>query len=71
MPVARRRLAEETILHGVDPPGAPPDAEVPIYAELARRWQAEGRSVPGLPDPVWEALAAPGGEAHSPGSAPG
>lgn len=42
------------------------DAEVsiyaePIYAELARVWQAAGRAVPGVPDPVWETLAAPGG----------
>ncbi|WP_257032375.1 MULTISPECIES: hypothetical protein [unclassified Streptomyces] len=44
----------------MEPPGEP-DAGPPIYAELARRWQAEGRTVPGLPDPVWETLAAPGG----------
>ncbi|WBP86631.1 hypothetical protein [Kitasatospora cathayae] len=31
---------------------------MPIYVELARLWQSEGRSVPGLPDPVWESLAA-------------
>ncbi|MFJ9697058.1 hypothetical protein [Kitasatospora sp. NPDC101183] len=59
---------EETILHGLElemerPPdtgagaGAGADQEAPIYAELARRWQAEGRAVPGLPDPVWESLA--------------
>ncbi|MGW7446760.1 hypothetical protein [Kitasatospora sp. NPDC054795] len=40
-------------------PVAEPGPEAPIYAELARRWQAEGRAVPGLPDPVWESLAAP------------
>ncbi|RKT10975.1 hypothetical protein BX285_4908 [Streptomyces sp. 1114.5] len=60
MPVPRQWPVEETILHGVEPPGEP-DAGPPIYAELARRWQAEGRTVPGLPDPVWETLAAPGG----------
>ncbi len=72
VPRRRRRPVEETILHALErpverlvdrpverPPGE--DPEVPIYAELARRWQAEGRAVPGLPDPVWEALAAPGG----------
>lgn len=42
-------------------PDAPDAPEAPIYAELARRWQAEGRAVPGLPDPVWESLAAPAG----------
>ncbi|MET8625287.1 hypothetical protein ABZW30_16305 [Kitasatospora sp. NPDC004669] len=31
---------------------------MPIYVELARLWLSEGRTVPGLPDPLWESLAA-------------
>ncbi|MFJ6776482.1 hypothetical protein ACIQOV_36935 [Kitasatospora sp. NPDC091257] len=50
-PVTEPRVTER--------PVPEPGPEAPIYAELARRWQAEGRAVPGLPDPVWEALAAP------------
>ncbi|MFI9362436.1 hypothetical protein ACIG5E_15495 [Kitasatospora sp. NPDC053057] len=42
---------------------------MPIYAELARLWQSEGRSVPGLPDPVWESLAASVASTVSAGSA--
>lgn len=43
------------------PPATPVAPEAPIYAELVRRWQAEGRAVPGLPDPAWESPAAPAG----------
>ncbi len=62
-------MAEETILQW---PGHPPEPDpgVPIYAELARRWQSEGRSVPGLPDPVWESLTAPGASAAPAAAAP-
>ncbi|MBO1414404.1 hypothetical protein [Streptomyces sp. FH025] len=56
MPASWRRPADETILHGAGRPPEP-EPEAPIYAELARLWQAEGRMVPGLPDPAWEALA--------------
>ncbi|MGW3039485.1 hypothetical protein ACWC9T_05395 [Kitasatospora sp. NPDC001159] len=31
---------------------------MPIYVELARLWLSKGRTVPGLPDPLWESLAA-------------
>ncbi|MFJ9774254.1 hypothetical protein ACIRVF_23925 [Kitasatospora sp. NPDC101157] len=55
-------MAEETILQWAGHPPEP-DPEAPIYAELARRWQSEGRSVPGLPDPVREPPAAPGASA--------
>ncbi|MDH6705988.1 hypothetical protein P3T27_002711 [Kitasatospora sp. MAA19] len=60
MPAPRRRSVEETILQGAES-YLHLDPEAPIYAELARIWQAAGRTVPGLPDPVWETLAAPGG----------
>lgn len=46
-----------------------PGPETPIYTELVRRWQAEGRSVPGLPDPVREPRTAPAG-AQPPPSGP-
>ncbi len=49
-------------------PVAEPGPETPIYAELARRWQAEGRAVPGLPDPDWEPPAAPAGAQEASGS---
>lgn len=83
LPVPDRQPGEETILHDIPsgaerpsapgPPGTAPGPDAPIYAELARRWQAEGRSVPGLPDPVWESLAAPAGAqpaASGPGRSP-
>ncbi|MFT2018219.1 hypothetical protein ACMA1D_20620 [Streptomyces sp. 796.1] len=34
-----------------------PTTDVPIYAELAQRWGAAGRAVPGAYDEEWQALA--------------
>ncbi|GAA0673213.1 hypothetical protein GCM10010193_27380 [Kitasatospora atroaurantiaca] len=31
--------------------------ETPIFAELIRQWQADGRTLPGRPDPQWERIA--------------
>lgn len=42
-------------------PVVPVFPEAPIYAELVRRWRAEGRSVPGQPDQDREPPPAPPG----------
>ncbi|MFJ9609765.1 hypothetical protein ACIRS1_25825 [Kitasatospora sp. NPDC101176] len=60
MPASRREPVEETFLQDAES-SLQFEPDVPIYAELARAWRAEGRTVPGLPDPVWEALTEPGG----------
>jgi hypothetical protein len=44
----RLLLVAETVLR---------DGATPIYNELANAWQAEGRCVPGRPDPLRELLA--------------
>ncbi|MFC8452565.1 hypothetical protein [Kitasatospora sp. NPDC057223] len=39
--------------------GPVPDADPPLFAELADLWEAFGRSVPTRPDPQWDALVQP------------
>ncbi|MFD3842694.1 hypothetical protein ACFWWC_41650 [Streptomyces sp. NPDC058642] len=41
--------------HGELPRVAPGDP--PIYAALVREWRADGRLVPGTPNPQWDAHA--------------
>ncbi|MFF8610980.1 hypothetical protein ACF06X_34305 [Streptomyces sp. NPDC015346] len=46
--VQRRGHGDETVHR--------PDLE-PIFTELARRWESDGRLVPGQPDEEWTILA--------------
>lgn len=47
-----RRGSAETVLHFPN---------MPIYAYLSLLWREAGRSVPGQPDPEWDALVADSG----------
>ncbi|MFE9251110.1 hypothetical protein [Streptomyces sp. NPDC007088] len=44
--------------YGAQRPDPAPDADTePEFARLWEQWTAEGRTVPGRPDPEWNALA--------------